>query len=59
MINPDLSVPDALDITEFERSKITRYRCGAHNLEIEKGRFQRKVRDERLCKYAEVPTALM
>ena len=38
----DLSRPDLLDVPEFERAKITRYRCGAHYLEIEKGTIEGK-----------------
>ena len=37
------------DITEFERVLITRYRCGSHNLKIEKGRYDRIERNMRLC----------
>ena len=48
-INPNLSPADAKDIPEFERTLITRYRCGSHYLEIEKGRFLRKLRQDRLC----------
>ena len=38
-----------MNIPEFERIIVTRYRCGSHYLEIEKGRYQRKQRDDRLC----------
>ena len=35
---------------EFQRTSITRYRTGSHNLAIEKGRmFGGMERDERLC----------
>ena len=36
------------DIPEFERVLITRYRCGSHNLKIEKGRYDRIERNMRL-----------
>ena len=55
-INPDLSRPDQSDVPEFERAKITRYRCGAHYLEIEKGRIEGKKREERLCRCGDVQT---
>ena len=48
-VNPELISPDTKNIPEFERMMITRYRCGSHYLEVEKGRFQRKKRDDRLC----------
>jgi hypothetical protein len=56
LINPDLSKPTYFDIPEFERTKITRYRCGAHYLEIEKGRMEGKKREDRLCKCSDVQT---
>ena len=54
--NPDLKKPEYGNIPEFERIKITRYRCGSHYLEIEKGRFQRKNREDRLCPCGRVQT---
>ena len=55
-INPDLSKPVHSDLPEFERAKITRYRCGSHYLEVEKGRFEGKKREERLCRCGEIQT---
>ena len=49
-INPELvSYVQDVPILEYERKLITRYRCGAHNLRIETGRWQRIHRDQRLC----------
>ena len=56
LVNPELNCPEIGNIPEFERIKITRYRCGAHYLEIEKGRFQRKNREDRLCMCGDVQT---
>ena len=55
-INVDLLCPDTGKIPEFERIVITRYRCGSHYLQIEKGRFQGKKREDRLCSCQEVQT---
>ena len=39
-----------LEIKDFEdRKNIAKIRCSSHNLEIEKGRHSKKLRDERLC----------
>ena len=49
-INPSLEKPTFEDKMEFQRTSITRYRTGSHNLAIEKGRmFGGMERDERLC----------
>ena len=48
-LNPELTSPNTDKIPEFERITITRYRCGSHYLAIEKGRFQNKKREFRLC----------
>ena len=50
MINPTLTKPIYDDKLEFQRVVISRYRCGAHNLMIEKGRRQPRIpQEERLC----------
>ena len=50
-VNPDLIKPIFQRKPEFNRVCISRYRCGSHNLMIEKGRFQPFVeRNERVCK---------
>ena len=48
-INSELKPCLADDVPEFERVVITRYRCGSHNLKIEKGRFDNIDRNMRLC----------
>ena len=50
-VNPRLEKPRYNDKLEFQRVIITRYRCGAHNLLIEKGRRPPQIpQEERLCK---------
>ena len=50
LVNPNLEKPTYIDKLEFQRVSITRYRTGAHNLMIEKGRRQPRIpREERLC----------
>ena len=48
-INPSLEKPTFVDKMEFQRTCITRYRTGSHNLAIERGRMTGAVRDDRLC----------
>ena len=55
-LNPELISPNTDNIPEFERLSITRYRCGSHYLAIEKGRFQNKKREFRLCLCGAVQT---
>ena len=59
-INPNL-IPhkDEKGILEHERILITRYRCGAHNLRIETGRWQRIDREQRLCQCNESVQTLL
>ena len=50
-INPNLEKPTFVNKLEFHRVAISRYRCGSHNLMMEKGRVQLSIkREERLCK---------
>ena len=49
LITPDLVPVKHENIPEFERIVVTRYRCGSHYLEIEKGRMQQRDREQRLC----------
>ena len=56
LINPDLAPASNNNIPEFERIVITRYRCGSHYLEIEKGRMQKRDREYRLCACREIQT---
>ena len=44
------------DIPEFGRVVITRYRCGSHDLNIEKGRHEKVDRETRLCVCKNVQT---
>ena len=48
-INPSLSKPVFEDKLEFQRTCISRYRTGSHDLQIELGRLAGTLRDERLC----------
>ena len=50
ILNPNLLKPKYEYKLEFQRVMITRYRTGAHNLMIEKGRRQPRIpQEERLC----------
>ena len=46
-----LSTPEYINKTMFETDRLllTRFRCGSHSLLIEKGRYSKIPRDERLC----------
>ena len=49
-VNPSLNKPTYDNKLEFQRVNITRYRCGSHNLMIEKGRRPPHIpQEERLC----------
>jgi hypothetical protein len=51
-MNPDLEVHPMYrsnDPSERARLTLTRFRLSSHNLAIEKGRWTRKPREERLC----------
>ena len=48
-INPNLKCYISNTLPEFERVQITRYRTGSHNLLIEKGRYLRIPRENRVC----------
>ena len=51
VVNPDLKMPNHQEKLEFQRTCITRYRTGSHNLLIEKGRKNPFIeREARLCK---------
>ena len=52
LMNPDLSVHSVYTdptIPEHKRIAFSKVRLSSHNLEIEKGRWTRKSREERLC----------
>lgn len=52
LINPSLEIHQLYhcnDITEYKRLTATRLRLSSHNLEIERGRWCRKPREDRLC----------
>ena len=48
-INPNLKCYISNTLPEFERVQITRYRTGSHNLLIEKGRYLKIPRENRVC----------
>ena len=51
-INPSLKVPNFYKCKsqlDFKRIQLTRFRLGSHNLYIERGRWLRKLREERVC----------
>ena len=48
-INPSLSKPVFENKMEFQRTCISRYRTGSHDLYIESGRLTGTARDERVC----------
>jgi hypothetical protein len=52
LINPNLEIHQMYrcnDVIEYKRLTATRLRLSSHNLEIERGRWSRKPREERLC----------
>ena len=49
LINPNLITPSVSGILERDRILFTRYRCGNHYLLVEKGRWSRINRSERIC----------
>lgn len=59
-MNPDLSVHTFYNcensIPEYQRIAFTRIRCVSHNLAIERGRWARVPREERLCLCGSVQT---
>lgn len=51
-INPSLKVPNFYKCKsqlDFKRIQLTRFWLGSHNLYIERGRWLRKLREERVC----------
>jgi hypothetical protein len=51
LLNPSLDSPDCYKIPmrEYDRKAVTRIRTGSHRLMIEKGRWYRLRREDRLC----------
>ena len=51
-VNPNLeccSIYQSPIMAETDRITLTKYRCGSHKLCIEKGRWDKTPRDQRLC----------
>ena len=48
-VNPTLSTPNYITMFETDRLMVTRFRTGSHSLLVEKGRYTKTPREDRIC----------